>query len=343
MQFSIPRTVRALALFAPVILSTTAAAQVRFATSVVSYTQGTGSGIFVPTNALGGPLGAGLGSGSGDVCTLGVGGSLTLGFDVTIADGPGADLTVFENVFLFSGQPFSEVAYVEVSTNGVDFARFPSSYAGPSSGLPGFTAPWGTYSGLTGFAPVLANVATNTIDPLDPVVSGGEAFDLAALANDPLVIGGLVDLAQVHFVRIVDVPHQSGLDSFGRVIFDNSGPTGSADIEAVAVLQHTGTVSPTSQPIVDLFVDAQGYLNLRLEDPNGFLDLDQTQLRVSYNSIQTNLSRLRGLVPLQTITPNGIVLRSLNPMTGSGRFGVLSVSVKDFSGAFSADQIVLQG
>lgn len=342
MKVSTPRTTRALALSFFVAASGNSLAQNRYASSVVNYAPGAGGGIFVPTNALGGPLGSGLGSGSGDVCTLGVGGSLTLGFDVTIANGPGADFTVFENVFLFAGQPFSEVAYVEVSTNGIDFARFPSSYAGPSTGLTGFSAPWGTYAGLTGYSPVLANVATNTIDPLDPVVSGGEAFDLDALVGDPLVVAGLVDPAQIHFVRIVDVPHLTGLDSAGRVIFDNSGPTGTADIEAVAVLQHTGTLN-ANQPVVDLFVDAQGHLNLRLEDPNGFLDLDQTELRVSYNTIQTNLSRLRGLVPMQTITQNGIVLRSLQPITGSGRFGVLTVSVKDFAGNFSADQIVLQG
>src|SRR6185503_20178351 len=121
----------------PFALSPLAHAQSRFATSVVSFTQGAGTGTFVPTNALGGPRGAGL----------------TSAFDVTIADGPGADLSVFENPFTFSNQVFSEVAYVEVSTDGVHFARFPSSYAGPSTPLPGFTAPWGTYAGLTGCIP----------------------------------------------------------------------------------------------------------------------------------------------------------------------------------------------
>lgn len=342
MQVSMWRTSCALLSSVSLIVSGRSFAQDRFATSVVSYVQGTGSGIFVPTNALGGPRGAGLGSGSGDVCTLGVGGALTLGFDVTITDGPGSDFTVFENGFLFAGQPFSEVAYVEVSTNGVDFARFPSSYVGPPNGLSGFTAPWGTYSGMTGFTPVLANVSTNAIDPFDPVVSGGEGFDLARLTGDPLVVAGVVDVSQIHFVRIVDVPHQSGLDSAGHVVYDNSGATGTADIDAVAVTQHLGLVNAL-QPTVDLFVDSQGHLNLRLEDPNGFLDLDQSQLLVSFNAIPTSATRLRGLLPVLTTTPNGIVLRSLQPIVGSGRYGVLSVSVKDFAGNFSADQIVLQG
>lgn len=319
-----------------------ALAQNRFATSVVAYTPGSGGGTFVPANALGGPRGAGLTAGSLDVCTLGVGGALTLGFDVVITDGPGADLAVFENGFTFAGAPFCEVAYVEVSSNGVDFARFPSRYAGPPSPLAGFTAPWGTYANLLGHVPVLANVTTNTIDPFDPVVAGGDALDLATLATDPLVVGGLLDLAAVRYVRFVDVAHNSGLDAFGNTIFDNSGATGTADVDAVAVIHHTGNTTAT-QPIVDLYLDAQGHLVLRLEDPDGFADLDQTQLRVSYNLIPVGITRLRGLLPQQTTTPNGWLLRSAAPIVGSGRFGVLAVSAKDFAQGAGADQFVLQG
>lgn len=324
------------------ILAAASSAQSRFATSVVQFTQGTGGGTFVPTNALGGPTGAGLSNGSLDVCTLGVGGSLTLGFDVVIVNGPGADFSVYENAFTFAGAPFCEVAYVEVSSNGVDYARFPNRYAGPSTGLPGFTAPFGTYSGLVGQVPILANVATNTIDPFDPVVAGGDGFDLAALVAHPLVVGGQVDLANVHYVRIVDVPHASGTDSFGNVIFDNSGATGTADVDAVAVINHLGNVSAT-RPTVELSFDTLGFLELRLEDPNGFLDIDQSQLRVSYNLVPASISRLRGLLPMQRVTPNGLVLRSAAPMQGSGRFGVLAVSAKDFAGQACTDQIVLQG
>lgn len=324
------------------VLGSLANAQNRFATSVASFTQGSGGGIFTPANALGGPQGAGLGNGSLDVCTLGVGGELTLGFDITIANGPGADLIVSENPFLFAGQPFSEVAYVEVSTDGASFARFPSRYAGPPTGLAGFTAPWGTYSGLCGFVPVLANVATNTIDPFDPVISGGEAFDLAALGSDPLVTSSVVNLSAIHFVRLVDVPHASGLDSFGNVIWDNSGPAGTADIDSVAVIQHTGTIS-ASQPTVELSIDALGYLSLDISDPDGFVDIDRSTLHVSFNLVQTGVTRLRGLLPIVTTTATSLHMRSATPIVGSGRRGVLAVSVKDLAGQFSADQIVLQG
>jgi hypothetical protein len=198
-----------LLLLSGALLNGSSAAQSRFATQVVAYAPGTGGGIFVPDHVLGGPRGEGLGNGSQHVTTLGVGGSLTVGFDVTIADGPGVDFTVFENGFEFAGGVFAEVAWIEVSTDGIHFARVPGLYSGPAGGLPS-AAPYGTYSGLPGGVPVLANVAANSIDPFDPVVSGGEAVDLAALAGDPLVTGGLVDLSAIHFVRLVDIPHGSG-------------------------------------------------------------------------------------------------------------------------------------
>ncbi len=56
-------------------------------------------------------------------------GSITLGFGANkIVNGPGADFAVFENGFQFpSGNSlFAELAYVEVSSDGTDFARFPS-------------------------------------------------------------------------------------------------------------------------------------------------------------------------------------------------------------------------
>ena len=55
-------------------------------------------------------------------------GYLTVTFPKSICNGSGADFAVFENGFTY-GSPnglFMELAYVEVSSNGSDFARFPS-------------------------------------------------------------------------------------------------------------------------------------------------------------------------------------------------------------------------
>lgn len=76
-----------------------------FATRVVSFdTRGNaGGGVFQSSNLLGAPRGGGLAQGSLHVHSLGIGGEATLGFDVTIVDGPGCDLIVSENAFLASG------------------------------------------------------------------------------------------------------------------------------------------------------------------------------------------------------------------------------------------------
>ncbi len=59
----------------------------------------------------------------GLVLSLGDGGSATLTFDTVISDHPGWDFAVFENSF---SDGFLELAYVEVSSDGVNFVRFPS-------------------------------------------------------------------------------------------------------------------------------------------------------------------------------------------------------------------------
>ena len=336
-------SIRSTLLLPTLLLGATAAdAQSLFATQVVAYAPGAGGGIFVPTNALGGPTGQGFGNGSLDVASLGAGGSLTLGFDVLISDGPGSDFTVFENALVAGGEVFAEVAFVEVSSDAVHFARMPSSYAGPVGGFGGFTAPFGTYAGLTGGLPVLANVTTNPISPFDPVVSGGEAFDLAALAGDPAVVAGLVDLGAIRYVRIVDSLHGVDVDSNGAVVWDNAGPTGSADVDAVAVIHHAGAVDPHA-PAIDLHVDAQGFLALAISDPDGLGDVDRATIAASFDLQPISLRRLRALLPDATPIPNGVLLRSALPVATSGLRGVLAVSARDHAGALSSDQIAVQG
>src|SRR5688500_12263686 len=144
----------------------------RFAAQVVQFVRGSGAGIFVPANALGHPRGGGLLQGSLDVLSLGEGGSLTLGFAVTIADGPGADLIVFENAFLNRNltDSFAEAVFVEVSTDGAWFARFPTKFGGGGSSGGAYSfLPVGSLAGFAGALPVRANDLTAPgVDPLDP-------------------------------------------------------------------------------------------------------------------------------------------------------------------------------
>ncbi len=211
--------------------------------------------------ALGGPVGGGTYSGSADAYNLGVGGSLTLGFDNgssprVIRDQAGPDFIVFENAF-YAGSPdasFAELMYVEVSSNGVDFARFPvtSNTAKPVPADPRLTIDPADVSGFAGVHPVIANVNVKTrpINAFDPAVAGGDAFDLSALANDPLVVQGKVNLNAIRRVRLVDVigDGRDG-DRNKNPIYDAYGADGSgytnngADVDAVAVINGATLVS----------------------------------------------------------------------------------------------------
>lgn len=158
----------------------------------------------MPGVVLGPPRGAGLVSGSLDVVALGNGGSITLGFGaLTVVDGEGADFIVFENPFYAGGDPehpFAELASIEVSADGETWHRFDCS----ATSYP--------YGSCAGWNPVLANVDENELDPTDPLLAGGEAFDLADLG-----------LGEARFVRIVDRP-------------DTIGLAGSFDLDAVALV-----------------------------------------------------------------------------------------------------------
>lgn len=317
-----------------------------FASSIVQANLGPNANpAFPPNLLLGGPRGAGINNGSLDVAALGTGGSITVGFNVVIQDGPGADFIAFENGFSF-GSPdavFSEVSFVEVSSDGVVFARMPSRYAGGNFPQMAFgTQVIGTHAGLVGGMPVVANVLTNSIPPEDPTRAGGEAFDLADLAADPLVLSGQVDLQAIQQIRIVDVPEGVAQDSFGNTIWDNGGPTSSADLDAVVVINHPATATPT-QPVCDLEFDAAGFLTVRLGDPNGFADLDLAKLRASFNLVEFPFFSILGLFAPVSFTAGVYELRSIVPLNGAGLFGAFAVSVSDHAGGFSGDQVMIQG
>lgn len=320
------------------LLCAAASGQSRYATSVVSYNQGAGTGIFDTSLILGGPRG---GAGT-HVLTLGSGGDVTLGFDRVITNGPGADFVVFENTFEWMSNTFPEVAMVEVSTNGVDFARFPMRYDGPFAMFQGSfeMTPWGTYSGLTGHVPPIANVDTNTISPFNPMEGGGEGFDLADLANHALVQSGLVDLNTINYVRLVDLVAGAEVDSRLVTIWDSGGVDGNADIDSVAIVHDTLDLDPNG-PTLDFWRDDLGYVWLNLSDPDGFTDLNFSTLRLSSNLVETPFYRLRNFFILAQSTPEGLLLRSPLPMYLQNFHMILAASVEDQAGNKSVDQISL--
>ncbi len=151
----------------------------------------------LPAIVLGPPKGGGLGSGSTHVVSLGAasvdspgtapyGGSIIVSFDDNVVlDGPGPDLTVFENVFYIGGDANSrlmEPATVSVSQDGRAWHTFPCDFSpryDAKTGALNLRHPFVYNKGFAGVNPVIAN-GTN-VDATDPAVSGGDSFDLADL------------------------------------------------------------------------------------------------------------------------------------------------------------------
>ncbi len=263
-----------LAGFAVVMLiSTFARADHFYATQIIDRQIGTEqqSAFTDPTLALGPPRGGGTTTNSLDVYCLGNGGTLTLGFDDQtasrrIANAAGYDFIVSENAFLQNNNPhksFAELAWAEVSTDGVHFARFPGQ---SETRLPvgpfGTLDPWSA-GGFVGLTPVLANVDDDApeIDPFDPIAAGGDPFDLSWIQNDPLVKSGVVGLNNIRFIRLRDIVGDgASTDTEGAPIYDPTGPgVGGADIDSVAVIHGLSTPAVRIIPEPSLLLSLSGF------------------------------------------------------------------------------------
>lgn len=169
-----------------------------------------------------------LGPASGqimDVVSLGRGGSLTLRMALPIIDRTGPDFAVFGNAF---SDFFLELAFVEVSSNGEHFVRFPNTSL-TTAPVPAFGILDPTQ--VDGFAGKYR-------------VGWGVPFDLADLRGLPGA--EKLNFENVRYVRLVDVvggtnPAVTALpqstDSAGRPIYDPFPTTGSAgfDLDGVGV------------------------------------------------------------------------------------------------------------
>ena len=172
-----------------------------------------------------------VGTGKADniVVSLGDGGVATLTFNTPISDGAGWDFAVFENSFL---DDFLELAFVEVSSNGVDYHRFNSISVTQQD----------TQVGTFGL------VNTTKIHNLAGKYKTmyGTPFDLNELKD----ISGL-DISNIVSVRIIDVvgsidTNYATYDSNGNIIND-PWPTpfesGGFDIDAVGVINNRDNTS----------------------------------------------------------------------------------------------------
>ena len=133
---------------------------------------------------------------------------------------------------------------------------------------------------------------------------------------------------------------RSELDAAGGTIWDHSGAGGSADVDAVAVLQHTGNQAADG-PICDLWIDANDRLNVVFEDPDGVSDIVDVTTTVSMIPISF-FAILHEFLFVEA-TDTRVHLLLAQPIAGTGWLADLTVSVADTNGTRSSDQVTIQG
>ncbi|WP_458626285.1 T9SS type A sorting domain-containing protein [Winogradskyella sp. PC D3.3] len=144
-----------------------------------------------------------LGIATNNVVSLGDAGEAILTFETPITNGDGFDFAVFENSF---SDTFLELAFVEVSSDGVNYFRFPSH------------SQTQTETQVDGFG----NVDPTYLNNLAGKYRGlfGTPFDLSDIEDNPLL-----NKNNITHIKIIDVvgsidPAYARYDSFGNAIND---------------------------------------------------------------------------------------------------------------------------
>lgn len=170
------------------------------------------------------------------VISLGDGGSIICTFEHPIINGDGADFVIFENGFLNtlnSSEAFLELAFVEVSSNGIDFVRFPA--------VSNTQIDTQIINDDYINASQIHNLAGKYI------ANWGTPFDLNELKDEPNL-----DVNNITHIRIIDVvgildEALGTRDNNGHLIndpFPTPFITGGFDLESIGVIYNTQ--NPTS-------------------------------------------------------------------------------------------------
>ena len=217
-----------------------------------------------------------------NVVSLGDGGQITLTFDRPIVNGEGNDFAIFENGLL---DTFLELGFVEVSSDGEHFVRFPSYSETPT------------------------NVQVHSFGSVDPRnvhnlagkyrVGFGTPFDLSDLADSTGI-----DLNNITHVRIIDVvgsinPAYASYDSQGRIInelFPTPFASSGFDLNGIGVIHQAALktddlasfFSIYPNPVQnDLHIASELHGKISISDLNGRIVLE-TEITATTSTLQLN-------------------------------------------------------
>ncbi|WP_055448467.1 T9SS type A sorting domain-containing protein [Lacinutrix mariniflava] len=159
---------------------------------------------------------------NGQIVSLGDGGYATLTFATPIVNKDGFDFAVFENSF---SDTFLELAFVEISSDGINFFRFPSHSETQTSTQVG------------SFGNIDATYINNLAGKYRSAY--GTPFEIDDVPNN-----ALLNKAAITHVKIIDVigtidPVYATYDSYGNIINDPYAtpfPSSGFDLDAVGVI-----------------------------------------------------------------------------------------------------------
>ena len=185
-----------------------------------------------------------------EVVSLGDGGSAIVTFNRPIANGLGPDFAIFENGFL---DHYIELAFVEVSSNGIDYVRFPAiSEEQDTLQIDNFN-----FSDCRYFYNFAGKYRANY----------GTPFDL-----EELIDSTNLDVNNITHIKLIDVvgsidPLYGSYDSQGNIINDTYPtpfPSGGFDLDGIGVINELP---------LDLMTDKLGDLKVIPNPSHGMFSL----------------------------------------------------------------------
>ncbi len=238
----------------------------------------------------------------GQFVSLGDSGNIVLQFAKPVFNGQGADFAVFENCIFSPPTQFAiafvELAFVEVSSNGVDYERFPAVSTCPYNDQIGtFEATeWNQFENLAGIYPVFYGVP----------------FDLDDI---PCFV---VDKNNITHIKIIDVigninPLFASYDSDGNIINDawpTSFGTCGFDLDAVGVIHSAQNIKTLNQssyfvypnPAKDILnISVYKAANLTISDYAGRIIMSK---QITEQDSQINISALSAGIYILRIDDN---------------------------------------
>lgn len=240
-----------------------------------------------------------VGMADNSIVSLGDAGEAILTFESPITNDIGYDFAVFENSF---SDTYLELAFVEVSSDGVNYFRFPShSETQTQTQVGGFGNLDATY---------LYNLAGKYREAF------GTPFDLDEIDDDPLL-----DKNNITHVKLIDVvgsinPTYGSYDSQGNIIndpFPTPFYSSGFDLDAVGVIneKELGVNKEESLSISFYPNPAENYLNFQ-----GNIALDELFI---YDTLGNQLKHMKQVISGQQINiseiPSGIYF--IKVVTGS--------------------------